>query len=104
MDENLFQEKFRELMGRIQELPPTERDRLRQLADETRERRERLQGSISELQDSLDHLRLTIKYLVFDLEATRRENAYMRRMLEQVNRRGNDHENHSEDNDHFGAD
>ena len=37
-------------------------------------------------EDSMDHLRLQIKYLIFDLEATRRENRYLRQMLE--NRHG----------------
>ncbi|MEC8733888.1 MAG: hypothetical protein VXX86_02845, partial [Planctomycetota bacterium] len=46
-----------------------------------------LQGSLGELQESLDYLRLSVKYLVFDLEATRRENAYLRRLVEQSNRR-----------------
>jgi hypothetical protein len=32
--------------------------------------------------DSLDHLRLQVKYLVFDLEATKRENKYLRKMLQ----------------------
>jgi len=36
-------------------------------------------GSVS---DSLDQLRLQVKYLIFDLEATRRENRYLRGMLE----------------------
>ncbi len=38
---------------------------------------------MSSLQDSLDYLRLSIKYLLFDLEATRRENNYLRKMLEE---------------------
>ena len=92
MDESIFQEKFTELLSRIQELPEGERTRLQELADETRERRERLHSSVAELQDSLDHLRLTVKYLVFDLEATRRENTYLRRMLEQANRNTSGHE------------
>lgn len=37
-------------------------------------------------EESLNQLRLQIKYLIFDLEATRRENRYLRQMLE--NRRG----------------
>jgi hypothetical protein len=45
-----------------------------------------VQSSVNELQDALDYLRLSVKYLVFDLEATRRENAYLRRMIEQSNR------------------
>lgn len=32
--------------------------------------------------DALDTLRLQVKYLVFDIEATRRENRYLRQMLE----------------------
>ena len=36
---------------------------------------------MSALEDSLDHLSLAIKYLVFDLEATRRENRMLREML-----------------------
>ena len=66
----------------------TERKKLEQLADETRQRHERLRATVSSLQESLDYLRLSIKYLVFDLEATRRENGYLRKMLEETS--GND--------------
>jgi hypothetical protein len=41
---------------------------------------------VNELQEALDYLRLSVKYLVFDLEATRRENTYLRRIIEQSNR------------------
>jgi len=37
---------------------------------------------IVKLHESLDYLRICIKYQVFDLEATRRENAYLRKLLE----------------------
>ena len=37
--------------------------------------------SISALQESLDYLRICVKYMVFDLEATRRENEYLRALL-----------------------
>ena len=41
--------------------------------------------TVSGLQEKpLDYLRLSIKYLVFDLEATRRENGYLRKMLEET--------------------
>jgi len=39
------------------------------------------------LTTSLDHLRLQVKYLLFDLEATRRENRYLRQMLESRHKR-----------------
>ncbi|MBN1943772.1 MAG: hypothetical protein JW849_10810 [Phycisphaerae bacterium] len=34
------------------------------------------------LEDVIDQLRLQIKYMMFDLEASRRENRYLRQMLE----------------------
>jgi hypothetical protein len=88
MNEKDFQTKLAELMGEISTLPPTERAKLEKVATETRVRHERLRATVSSLQESLDYLRLSIKYLVFDLEATRRENGYLRKMLEETS--GND--------------
>ncbi|MHC4148211.1 MAG: hypothetical protein ACYSR5_01880 [Planctomycetota bacterium] len=45
---------------------------------------DRLIKSLSHLQKSLDNLRATIKYQVFDLEATRRENSDLMTLLETV--------------------
>jgi predicted nucleic acid-binding Zn-ribbon protein len=87
MDEKTFQTKFNELLDRIKQLPESQRDRLEQLAEETKDRRDRIQNSVAELQESLDYLRLSVKYLVFDLEATRRENAYLRKLIEQATER-----------------
>ena len=84
MTEQEFQSKLAELMGEISTLPASERGKLEKLADETRQRHERLRQTVSSLQESLDYLRLSIKYLVFDLEATRRENGYLRKMLEET--------------------
>lgn len=82
MDERELHTKLAELMGEISTLPANERRKLAQLADEQRQRHERLRQTVCGLQESLDYLRLSIKYLVFDLEATRRENGMLRRMLE----------------------
>jgi len=86
MNEQEFQAKLRDLIQQINHLPPAERERLTKLADDARERHQRMNKTIAELQESLDYLRLSVKYLVFDLEATRRENQYLRRLLE---RQGN---------------
>jgi hypothetical protein len=43
--------------------------------------RKRLAGRVDTLQDSLDYLRVCIKYQQLDLEATRRENEYLRKLL-----------------------
>jgi hypothetical protein len=83
MDETMFQKKLQELVTEIETLPEAERERLKQIAAETQKRHKEIQDNVRSLQDSLDFLRLSIKYLLFDLEATRRENAYLRKMLEQ---------------------
>jgi hypothetical protein len=98
MDEQNFEQKLAELLNRIKELPAEQRGNLEQLAEETRQRRERIQQSVSQLQESLDYLRLSVKYLVFDLEATRRENAYLRRLVEQMNRDQNPKIDEQDDN------
>ena len=51
-----------------------------------------MRKTITELQDSLDYLRLSVKYLVFDLEATRRENQYLRKLLDRQQGRGSEPE------------
>jgi chromosome segregation ATPase len=89
MDEVTFQTKLTELMGEISTLPVSERVKLQTLAKETQDRHQQLKKSINSLQDSLDWLRLSVKYLVFDLEATRRENNYLRQMLESNSEEGN---------------
>ena len=101
MDEMSFQDKMNQILERIRELPSANADAATNAVDGAEARRARVQSSINELQDALDYLRLSVKYLVFDLEATRRENAYLRRMIEQSNRdRGQkrDDENPGEQN------
>ncbi len=97
MDEQAFQTKYTELMNKIKQLPEQDRPTLERLAEEARCRRERIQSSVAELQESLDYLRLTIKYVVFDLEATRRENSYLRKLVEQANREDAAHDDDDDD-------
>lgn len=82
MTENEFQAKLGDLLSQIGSLPDEERPKLEALAAETRQRHERMKKTIADLQESLDYLRLSVKYLVFDLEATRRENKYLRSLIE----------------------
>ena len=86
MDEQVFQTKLAELMSEISTLPVSERAKLEQLAAESQTRQQKLRKTVHDLQESLDYLRLSIKYLMFDLEATRRENSYLRKMLEEQSR------------------
>ncbi len=83
MDEGTFKRKLSELVAEIGTLPEGEREKLALLAEETKQRHKELKKTVSNLQESIDFLRLAIKYLLFDLEATRRENSYLRKMLEE---------------------
>lgn len=83
MTEDQFQSKLAELIGEIGTLPPSEQSKLRTLAQETIKRRQELKETVTKLQESIDFLRLSIKYIIFDLEATRRENEYLRKMLDE---------------------
>ena len=82
MNEQEFQQKLGDLIKQIGDLPEADRAKLEQLADETKNRHSSMKKTIHDLQESLDYLRLSIKYLVFDLEATRRENEYLRKLID----------------------
>ena len=56
-------------------------------------------GQDESLQDCLDRVRLQVKYLTFDLEATRRENRYLRQMLENRSNHDKDGENDNKKGD-----
>jgi hypothetical protein len=97
MNEQDFQARLTDLMQQLDTLPSPAREQLRQIADDTRDRHARMKKTVTELQDSLDYLRLSIKYLVFDLEATRRENQYLRKLLDA--KHGNDQSHHDDQGD-----
>ncbi|MDG2031126.1 MAG: hypothetical protein P8J45_08995 [Phycisphaerales bacterium] len=96
MDENTFQRKMADLIERIRDIPSKDQSQPSENTSGSKD----LRLSVEELQESLDYLRLSVKYLVFDLEATRRENAYLRRLVEQSNQRRNE-ECDRDAEDHF---
>jgi len=51
----------------------------------TKAQRDALKKSLATLKDSLNTLNLNVKYMQFDLEATRRENLSLRKMIESHN-------------------
>ena len=83
MDEMAFQEQISELLVEIQRFPELEKKKYDDVCSGASTRHEKLRKSVASLQNSLDYLRLSIKYLTFDLEATKRENRVLRRMLEE---------------------
>ncbi len=81
-DKDKFTSKIDDL---IRELAGSSNSKDRELAKkaiEMQSNQKKFEKSLSDLQDSLDYLRISIKYTVFDLEATRRENTYLRKLLE----------------------
>ena len=101
MNEQEFQSKLGQMLDQINDLPTDQKERLTGLADEARQRHARMKKTVSDLQDSLDYLRLSIKYIMFDLEATRRENNSLRKLLnnQASPETNNDNDNNNSDND-----
>jgi len=83
MDDVNFREKLFELLKDIDGVTAPEKSKVIHLAKKTRQSQDMLQQKLSNLQQSLDSLRLGLKYLIFDLEATRRENNELRKRLDQ---------------------
>lgn len=85
MDKNYFENKLDELVKEIGSLPPKQKEKLENIAKQTDLYHKKLKKSVDSLQESLDYLRVSIKYLLFDLEATKRENSYLKKLLEERN-------------------
>ncbi len=83
MDEAKLEDKLKELVKEFGGLENNQYKKLASLAQEAQDSNKQLQKSVDNLQESLDYLRICIKYQLFDLEATRRENKYLRKLLEE---------------------
>lgn len=83
MDETSLENKLNELVNEFGGAGDPRCKKLAMLARQATESHKRLQKSVDGLQESLDYLRICIKYQLFDLEATRRENKYLRKLLEE---------------------
>jgi len=83
MDEKTFHEKLLDLIEQIKRFPEAKRESLEMMAGELGKKYEDMRKSLVMLQDTLDSLRLNVKYLLFDLEATKKENIALRKKLEE---------------------
>jgi len=86
MNERNIEDRLCRLIEQLQALPLEHREKLKKLCEHDGTQRSMIEESVAKLQDSLDYLRLSVKYMVFDLEATRRENVYLRKLVEQIRR------------------
>jgi hypothetical protein len=82
MDEAGLEGALNDMLKQFGDTDPTHQ-KLADLAKQADVNRKQLQKSINTLQELLDYLRVCIKYQAFDLEATRRENTYLRKLLEE---------------------
>ena len=82
-DNTNFREKLFELMKDIDGVTAPDKSKILRLTKRTKKSQDLLQTKLGNLQSSLDSLRLGLKYLIFDLEATRRENSDLRKRLNQ---------------------
>lgn len=73
-----------ELAAALTSLPLEQRERIEPLFSRVLESTKRRRRILGLVQDALSQLRLDMKYLMFDLEATRRERDELRRKLEQA--------------------
>jgi hypothetical protein len=73
-----------DLASAIQQLPPDSRTAIEPLIGRVLEGAKRRRRILSLVQDALGQLRLDMKYLAFDLEATRREREEFRRKLDET--------------------
>ncbi|MBC8391144.1 MAG: hypothetical protein H8E17_01060 [Deltaproteobacteria bacterium] len=82
MKESEFNQKLFDILKETESFPKPEQEKIVNLTRKSREGHEQLQQKLNNLQQSLDYLRLGVKYLIFDLEATRRENTDLRKRIE----------------------
>jgi hypothetical protein len=75
-----FNARIDAMMERIAALPETERGALEGLVTETRARYDVARQAFGQIQDAVADLQLNLKYMKFDVEATRREMAAIRDM------------------------
>lgn len=84
MTDDQFNVELQKLMTVIKDttLPDETKEKLEKLTNETKKRRKDLKNSLEQIQDSISTLRVCIKYILFDIEATKRENKCLKSMLE----------------------
>ena len=102
MNERNIEERMCRLIEQLHALPQEYRKPIEKACEHNFAQQSKIEDSVAKLQDSLDYLRLSVKYMIFDLEATRRENVYLRKLVEQI-RRDSTRRPDSENDGYFGS-
>jgi hypothetical protein len=82
--DNEIPAEIAELVNTVSQLPAQLRSHLQPTLDRVVESTRRRRRILNVVQDALSQLRLDMKYLMFDLEATRRERDDYRRQLDEA--------------------
>ena len=83
MKDDKFNAELAQLQTLVNSLPPEQQEQLNKLVEETKILQENLCKNLNGLENTLADLRVNAKYLISDLEATRRENIELRKLLDQ---------------------
>lgn len=81
MCEKTFDKRLQELIREVANLPVDQQKKLVPFIEKTKQRHQEIKDNIDNIEDSFINLRICIKYILFDLEATRRERDYLKNML-----------------------
>jgi hypothetical protein len=84
MDDDSLQQRLDELVKALGGTPDGQQ--LADLARQVVDSHQKLRASLDSLQEALDYLRVCIKYQAFNLDCTRRENEYLKKLLEDKNK------------------
>ena len=81
MKEDEFQKQIDALKNKIQTLPLSDQVKMREMIQRTSNQRSELSSVLESMKEKLQYLSLTVKYMAFDLESTKRENQKLRDTL-----------------------
>ncbi len=81
MDKARLANELNELVKQFGGVTDPAYKRLVTLAKQAEDSRKKIKQDVDYLSESLDYLRVCIKYLLLDIEATRRENDCLRKLL-----------------------
>lgn len=82
MNDREFNAKLIKIRQFVEDLPLEQREQLKQLIIDTELRHQELIKNFGTIESHLSDLRISVKYLVFDLESTRRERDELKQLLE----------------------
>lgn len=81
MNPAILETRLNELLSEFSEKPAQKNKKTQIITLKTR--RKKKEEEMDTLAAQLDNIQFHIKYVMFDLESTRRENGYLRRILEE---------------------